>query len=343
MPGRKIATWWLTYSQVSEQRSKEDLLAHLRTLDEVREYVIALERHKDGNPHYHAYVKYKSGVFPKNVLTFKWHGITANARGVRGPRKVIGYCIKEGDYLTNIANIESYQQQHGKKLHKDILRKGAKQAMEDGDVHPMNYKRLAQSIELYELHCKKSEATDECKGRWIYGSSGSGKTTSALERWPEAYRKPPTKWWDGYNGQEVVLLDDLRPLHAKFIVYYLTQWMDRHAPPPGETKGGTVPLLFKHFVVTSQWSIEELFDEARDAEAIRRRCRTRIEHMGVALCVEAAQRMEDSDIDDYGCYNPGWQARRDADTALQDLENHDPFLDGTDREGGADSASAARV
>lgn len=315
----------LTYSQVTDEWTKEGLLEHLKTVDTVREYIVAKELHQDGHPHFHAYVKYTTGIPPRQVMKFKYLERTATAKGAYGPKGAMAYCSKDGDYITNIANLSTYHKQHGKKLHLDILEKGAKKAMEDGDVHPMNYKRLAQSIELYELHCKKVEATDDCKGHWIHGDSGAGKTTAALARWPDAYRKPPTKWWDGYNGQETVILDDLRPSNAKFIVYYLTQWMDRHAPPAGESKGGTLPLMFKRFVVTSQWSIEDMFEEQRDVAAIRRRCLTRIEHMGVIGQPHDAAHADPlprppgvpvrDDYDEYGNYRPGWDAQRAQDAA----------------------------
>jgi len=44
------------------------------------------------------------------------------------------------------------------------------------------------------------------------------------------------KWWDGYSGQRVVLLEDFR--HAD-LADYLKIWTDRY-PFTAEIKGGTV-------------------------------------------------------------------------------------------------------
>jgi len=279
MSGKYIPrkTWFLTYSQVPES-TKEELLAKLKEIDVVKEYVVAKEQHQDGGDHYHAYVKFDEGVAPKDVLNFTWKGKTAKAESCRSPKAVMKYCKKDGDYISNIENIETYGDNHAKKLTTFLLEEGVDKAVDEGMIGIRNLKRLRQDVYDYKLHQVDVEPTETCKGVWIYGPTGAGKTTEALKRYPGAFRKPPTKWWDGYEGQEVVLLDDLRKMHAAFIVYYLTQWMDRHAPPGGEVKGGQVPLPFKWFVVTSQWSIEELFDEPRDREAIYRRCAGRIYH-----------------------------------------------------------------
>lgn len=75
---------------------------------------------------------------------------------------------------------------------------------------------------------------------WIYGESGTGKTRYAVGNYPKAYRKDHTKWWDGYNGESEVILDDLGKDHG-YIGHYLKLWADRYAIN-GETKGGKLPL-----------------------------------------------------------------------------------------------------
>ncbi len=273
--------WFLTYAQVPPTFLKEGLLEHIKSIEEVQDYVVAQELHQDGGTHFHVYVKFKGdGVAPKDVLKFKWVDRTAKAESCRSPQAVMKYCKKDGDYITNIVNLVTYGKNKMKKMTTFLLEHGVNKAVEDGEVSMRGVKRLRQDVADFKLHELAVEPTIHCKGIWIHGPTGAGKTTAALQRYPGCFRKPPTKWWDGYEGQEVVLLDDLRKKNAEFIVYYLTQWMDRHAPPAGEVKGGNMPLPFKWFVVTSQWSIDEMFDEPRDRDAIQRRCDGRIEDMG---------------------------------------------------------------
>lgn len=48
-----------------------------------------------------------------------------------------------------------------------------------------------------------------------------------------------------------------------------------HYPVHGETKGGNTPLMHRNFVVTSNYSIEQLYENKGPEmiEAIKRRCK----------------------------------------------------------------------
>ncbi len=69
------------------------------------------------------------------------------------------------------------------------------------------------------------------------------------------FLKSQSKWWDGYTGQSVVVLDDL---DTDTLAHYLKIWADKYACT-GETKGGTIPLLHRRFIVTSNVHPEKLF------------------------------------------------------------------------------------
>ena len=52
------------------------------------------------------------------------------------------------------------------------------------------------------------------------------------------------KWWDGYAGEEVVVLDDFDPRHAEHLSYYLKIWADHYAFN-AEVKGGMIRVRLK--------------------------------------------------------------------------------------------------
>lgn len=89
----------------------------------------------------------------------------------------------------------------------------------------------------------------------------------AREQYPGAYLKAQNKWWDGYQGQEAVILDDL---DTDALGHHIKIWADRYTCT-GEIKGSTVPLFHKVFCVTSNYTPEQLFKDPAMAEAVRRR------------------------------------------------------------------------
>lgn len=108
---------------------------------------------------------------------------------------------------------------------------------------------------------------------WIYGESGSGKSTLAREENPDSYPKECNKWWCGYQGQTTALVEDIDPECAQRLARYIKVWCDKF-PFCAEVKGASSLIRPEKIVFTSQYTIEECFNE-RDAVAIRRRCKVR--------------------------------------------------------------------
>lgn len=80
------------------------------------------------------------------------------------------------------------------------------------------------------------------------------------------------KWWDAYSGQKAIILDDLDKSHA-FLGHSLKRWADRYAIT-GEVKGSTVPLYYEVIIVTSQYKIEQIWEDEETRSALRRRFET---------------------------------------------------------------------
>lgn len=83
---------------------------------------------------------------------------------------------------------------------------------------------------------------------WIYGPSGSGKSRQAWGMSKDIYVKDSVnKWWDGYEQQELVLIDEYK---GNWDYAYLLKVLDRY-PMLVEYKGGSIQLNSPKFVITS--------------------------------------------------------------------------------------------
>jgi len=98
---------------------------------------------------------------------------------------------------------------------------------------------------------------------WYWGPTGTGKSHLAWEEaGTDAYAPVSFKWWDGYDGQENIVLDDIRSDWATYNQFL--QLFDKY-PMRIECKGGSRQFLGKKIWVTSPYDPPAFFQLGEEA------------------------------------------------------------------------------
>lgn len=197
------------------------------------------------------------------------------------PQQASDYCKKDGDFV-EFGELPDYVGGASGGNKKAVNYKGIIALAESHDFdtlkenHPGEYFRHYHTIKRIAMdNPKPVEALDELKHEWIWGKTGLGKSFTAREENPGLYIKSHNKWWMGYKGEKSVLIDDLSKTEAAWFGEHLKQWCD-HYPFPAETKGDGMVIRPEKIIVTSNYSIEDLWGHDENlCEAITRRFKVR--------------------------------------------------------------------
>lgn len=255
----------LTYAQCPAR--KEDLLEHLKSLNYYGCCIISEEdHHETDGKHLHAFLKFSRTVKMrinslKSVVNYGEY--VANIEFIKHSRRdivrVVNYVIKDGNYLSDNCEVEELTNEHSHKRCYDtkrILETPIEQLVENDDIKPTDLKSVIWAQQYWKL-LKNPGDSEQTRGIWLVGPAGCGKSTWARQFAKDhggMYEKAQNKWFDGYNGEKCIVLDDL---DTSALNHYLKIWADKYACK-GEVKGGTVWLHHDYFIVTSNYSIPDI-------------------------------------------------------------------------------------
>lgn len=197
-----------------------------------------------GTPHIHFYIYFKNKK-TFDALKKKYPKVNIKVSDAKRAQAALDYCKKEDEQFFEFGTIPMQGSRQDLKDIKDDIESG--ETMRDMIPGFNNY----QHIRVAETMMKYYEPVRKWKPNvlWYYGETGTGKSKTAWELFPDAYeKKSDSKWWDGYDAHPDVIIDDFRPSHIDFVE--LLKILDRY-PCKVEVKGGFRQFLAKNIVITA--------------------------------------------------------------------------------------------
>ncbi|AKO71485.1 replication associated protein [Chimpanzee faeces associated circular DNA molecule 1] len=268
----------LTYPQCS--KSKEELLEYIQSIENIQCAIVAKENHNETEgEHLHAWIKFRHQMKiagSKWGHLFDWEGIHGNYQRVmvtqRSVADTVKYVMKDGDTLVwncDPEEIMKASKSKGRKYDNKVLLETPNEVLVEKGIIPLSQlMTIKKAKEIYAL-LKQPKDKLNVRGIWLHGKAGCGKSTLARKMAKELfegyYEKPQNKWFDGYAGEKCIILDDLDTTQ---LFHHIKIWADRYACK-GEIKGSTVWLKHDMLIITSNWSIDEICDQAVDGHKYR--------------------------------------------------------------------------
>lgn len=208
-----------------------------------RYMVVGIEVGKNGTPHLQGYIEFTGGI---RFSTLKRAMPRAHIeRRYGNALQASEYCKKDGNF-TEVGTLS----QQGKRSDLDdvveMVEAGASTA-EIAEVFPKSYVMYGTGIERLRAARYTDRAEAPCV-TWLWGTTGTGKTRTATESHASYYIKDGTMWWNGYEQQEAIIIDDF---DGAWPFRDLLRLLDRY-PYQGQFKGGYIKINSPFIYITCE-------------------------------------------------------------------------------------------
>lgn len=190
-----------------------------------------------------------------NDFSFQFYVIPSKASAISN----YDYCTKDKNYYEKGTLIKQGRRTDLKNIREDFMETNSiKETLERNPNHSYVQLRYLENIAKYYSKTRDNDFLVE----WFYGPTGSGKTRAAKARFENKnyFMQTQTgflKWWDGYDGQEYIIIDELRPSSCSYS--YLLGLLNKFNKFTVETKGSTREILTKHIIITSSYKPDNDF------------------------------------------------------------------------------------
>lgn len=245
----------------------EDEYNHLSTV-KCKYIIYGKEVGTNGTPHLQGYVEFENGRTLKGikrVLGNRMH--VEPARGT--PVQASDYCKKEGDFVekgvlsaqgtrTDLSTIVTTLKNHGLKT---VI-----------DETPEMFLKFAGNLQKLATHYQKHR-TAPPRVYWLWGAAGVGKTRIAVSNSRDYYIWNGSKFWNGYEQQSRVIIDDFTYDRTQdpgsYHYRYLLRLLD-HYELNVEIKGGHIKFNSDLIFITCEFPPEHFWQHNEYDQIYRR-------------------------------------------------------------------------
>lgn len=238
----------------------EDDIQRLKKLwknDKVKYIIFGKEIGKKGTPHLQGYCEFTGRPTFLSLQKIFRGGHFEPRKGTS--KQAANYCKKENDYWEKGDISQPGKRTDMQDIRNKLLKK--KPIKDIALKYPGQYIRYHKGINALNNIINNIPRTEKPFVTWIYGKSGVGKTKYVFDNHKDIYIKDETKWWDGYNNNEAILIDDFEGIWP---FRSLLRFLDRY-PYQGEYKGGYTHINSPYIYFTSEFPPEHYYyDEHND-------------------------------------------------------------------------------
>lgn len=268
----KYRNWTFTLNNYSEEECEQ-----MKCLDndKIIRVIFGKEVGENGTPHLQGALGFVNAVRLSTLKKINGRAHWENMRGTFSQNQA--YCSKENCFYSR----GSWEDEQGKRKDIDLVYENHKNGGNIRDLigkHQLGYQslRLAEKLTTYTAPRRVPK-----KVYWFWGPTGTGKTQSAIEYCEEHkldywMSMDTLRWFDGYNGQKVAIIDDFRADFCKFHV--LLRLLDQYWMMV-EIKGGSVPWVPDEIIITSAYRPEDVYQTREDISQLLRRI-SKVEYFG---------------------------------------------------------------
>ncbi len=268
--GRERGTQRRAWIGTINNPKKDSVLSRLKengTLPEGVSYIaFQLEKGEKGTPHYQVYVELEKRAFFTRLQTI--FGGKDHWEARRGTAVQVSlYCTKDDTREAGPWIFGKISKGAGSRTDivdfKDAIQSG-KRKRELWETHTIQMCKYRHMYDEYR-RCHRPVRTVDLTVALLVGDTGTGKTYTVYDNWlkTDSFWTLPlsarSMWFDGYDGEKNVLLDDFAGKRSKVPLHILLQLLHEYVPQV-EVKGSFVWWHPENIAITSNFHPREWYD-----------------------------------------------------------------------------------